>query len=268
MNLDKFFGLLEEVEEKKPTGWNLEMKTKKKKFQGVQEWGVPRNICKGCSGNCTYCYAEAAANRFGTKEGDWAEMELVPEIIQKRVGKAHKRIMFPSSHDITPDIVNAACYYLKKLLLAGNEVLIVIKGHRDVTARLRKVAAAYWKKVEFRFTLTTFDSRLAKKYQPGAPSPEECYLAMLDTHLAGNEVSCTISPWLSNPVQTVLKVYPIAETIWVGPMNKPAQQRHPLLRKLYEPCYMRAVHRRLVLMDQGYGHIHFKDDWPSSIYEE
>jgi DNA repair photolyase len=264
----KLLDFLEEVDEKNPRGWTITMKTPKKKFQGAKEWGTPRNICKGCSHNCPYCYARAAAHRFGWKDAPWAEMELVPEKIQKPVGKAKQRIMFPTSHDITPEIINAACYYLKKLLLAGNEVLIVTKGNRECVARLIEVAKDFKDKVEFRFTITTFDKALAQKYEPGAPSPEERYLAMLDAHIAGFKVSVSIEPWLSNPVVTVTKVYSLADSIWVGPMNNVLLKSTPALKKLYTRNYMRSVHRRLTLIDQGYGRIHFKEDWPSSIYEE
>lgn len=229
------------------------------KTEGAKEWGVPRNICLGCSNDCGYCYAKAAASRFGWKEEPWAEMKLVPEKIQKRYRKAKSRIMFPTSHDITPEIVNAACYFIKKLLLAGNDILIVTKGDREVLSRLREVTKKHRAKVEFRFTITTFQEALAKQYEPGAPKPNDRLLTLIDTKLAGFRVSVSNEPFLSDPIDTVLKLYSLVDSIWVGPMNNVPLSSTPQLINLYTPHNLERIHRRLTTLDNGYGRIHFKD---------
>ena len=104
---------------------------------GAREWSAHSvNCCTGCSHDCLYCYARAMAVRFRrVKEEDW-KTEVVRQIsVDKKYRKLNGRVMFPTSHDITPGNIDACLVVLKKLLAAGNDVLLVSKPHLECIRR-------------------------------------------------------------------------------------------------------------------------------------
>ena len=72
--------------------------------KGTKEWASSNvNICKGCFNDCVYCYAKRMGIRFkrNTLE-NWKFMVINEKAVSKGYGKRKGRIMFPTSHDITP----------------------------------------------------------------------------------------------------------------------------------------------------------------------
>ena len=98
---------------------------------GTNEWAVKTvNCCTGCSNNCRYCYARGIGLRFKrTTYEDWENCQTRQKDVDKRYPKYNGRVMFPSSHDITPNNFQACYKVLGKLLEAGNEVLVVSKPY-------------------------------------------------------------------------------------------------------------------------------------------
>jgi len=72
---------------------------------GTKEWASSNiNIISGCSHDCRYCYARKMAIRFKRKtEETWKIMELNNEKLCLNFKKRKGRVMFPTSHDITPE---------------------------------------------------------------------------------------------------------------------------------------------------------------------
>jgi len=109
----------------------MKRKSSKTKNHGTQEWSVKTvNCCTGCSHDCRYCYAKGMAIRFKqVTASQWPHERIRP----KDVSKIHKnydgQIMFPSSHDITPNNLNACLTFMNNLLVAGNRLLVVSKPH-------------------------------------------------------------------------------------------------------------------------------------------
>ena len=100
---------------------------------GTQEWSVKTvNCCTGCSHDCRYCYAKGMAIRFKQVTPEqWPLERIRPKDVSKRHKKYDGQVMFPSSHDITPNNLDACLTVLKNLLVVGNRVLVVSKPHLE-----------------------------------------------------------------------------------------------------------------------------------------
>ena len=102
------------------------MKEDKQVF-GTYEWAVANaNFISGCIHNCKYCYSKEMAIRFKRKTALTWETEVVnlKQLNIKRK-KINGLIMFPSSHDITPENLHHSIFFIRNLLASGNSILIV-----------------------------------------------------------------------------------------------------------------------------------------------
>ena len=162
------------------------------------------------------------------------------------VNKKHKkydgRVMFPSSHDITPNNLDACMTVLEKLLAAGNDVLVVSKPHLDCIRAICNAfghysdqfrVASYQDESEvihyyrlfrivFRFTIGAVDDRILKFWEPNAPSYEERKAALKYAFDAGFQTSVSAEPMLDsqNIDLLVSDLMPyITDSFWIGEMN-------------------------------------------------
>lgn len=203
---------------------------KPKKISGTLEWSVKSvNCIKYCSHNCRYCYARALALRFGqiTKPEDWA----TPQVREKNVKKHYKKeagtVMFPSTHDILPEMIEPCVTVLRKLLEAGNDVLIVSKPHLECIDRLCSEFKDYKDHILFRFTIGAFDDAILKYWEPGAPTFCERFLCLQTAFKLGFKTSVSCEPMLAAPnmVQLFNMLEPYCtDSIWIGKMNKVRQR--------------------------------------------
>ena len=192
------------------------------KTSGTKEWATSNvNIAQGCSNNCRYCYAKKIAMRFGRKTEDtWKEMQIDKDKVGKSYRKREGRIMFPSSHDITPEILEDAVRVLKKMA-EHNSILIVTKPNLKCIQRLCYELQDYKESIEFRFTITSDQQETLDFWEPGAPSFKKRLEALrYATEGCGYYTSVSIEPFLSDPVPLVnrLRHYHV-HTIWIGPKN-------------------------------------------------
>lgn len=196
-----------------------------KKKTGTREWAeVNVNIITGCEHRCRYCYAAEMAKRFGRIAAldEWGTPQLRPEEVARKRKKVKGRIMFPTSHDITPQFLDECVTVLRKLLAAGNEVLIVTKPHLECVERLCRELAAYKEKIVFRFTIGAMDDKLLGYWEPGAPRFAERLAALKHAHEQGFRTSVSAEPMLDVPraVELYETLIPcITDTIWFGKMN-------------------------------------------------
>jgi hypothetical protein len=81
---------------------------------GAREWAkYSVNCCTGCSNNCRYCYAKGMAVRFGQlKPDEWPFERIRQKDVDKKQKFYDDRVMFPSSHDITPGNFDACIRHL------------------------------------------------------------------------------------------------------------------------------------------------------------
>jgi DNA repair photolyase len=194
-----------------------------KPVTGTGEWASSNvNIQSGCEHDCRYCYAKSMAIRFKRATTDtWS----TPVIRDEAVGKGYEyregQIMFPSTHDITPRNIEECLAVLRKLLNAGNPVLIVSKPHMECVKRMCDELADYRARILFRFTIGSADNRALKRWEPGAPTFGERLQALKWAHSKGYATSMSCEPMLDAHIDRVITaVEPyVTDSIWLGRAN-------------------------------------------------
>lgn len=135
---------------------------------GTKEWASTNfNLFQGCSHGCRYCYAMKMALRFKRieNEAEWETMVFNTAVLNHRFRKREGRIMFPSSHDITPDTLKTCLIGIDRLTRPGNQVLITTKPHYDCVKAICQHLRTVKNLIQFRFTITSMnqnDARLRK----------------------------------------------------------------------------------------------------------
>lgn len=194
---------------------------------GTKEWATDnKNIYKGCKNNCLYCYARFSAKMYGRikKDDEWKEMEFNLKRYNEKaryLGE-HRRIMFPTTHDVFPETLDNVINYLEKWLAKGNDILIVSKPRLECIKAMCDKFKAYKKQIVFRFTIGSKYDKTLKFWEPDAPDYEERKKALKYAFEAGYETSVSCEPYLDKYiVELVEELLPyITNTIWVGKMNK------------------------------------------------
>lgn len=197
---------------------------------GVGEWAsYSYNVGLGCMHNCLYCYARADAVKYLNilSPSNWVK-EKVNIYKQDINSKADKRVMFPSTHDITPGYLDIYMKTLNNMLKAGNEVLLASKPHSKCIEKICAKFDGYKDKMEFRFTIGTLNGQVSKFWEPGAPMPDERIDALRLAFNSGYKTSVSIEPMLEGHEEAhavFRKVDPyVNKTIWIGMMNLPKQR--------------------------------------------
>jgi len=243
---------------------------------GTKEWADHNvNCIKGCSNNCRYCYAKMMAKRFGRcTEETWKDIEINRDVLNKTFKKFNGRVMFPSSHDIidTPEAKEACFIVIKKLLEAGNELLITTKPKLSITKDIIKRFHSFKLQMQFRFTITSVDNRLLSFWEPNAPTFEERLKSLRYAYKKGFKTSVSIEPFLDYNPKTLVNILSpyTTESIWLGPMNYIPQngvanedrQYYTEIRKRYEIDHLKEIFKDL----KDYPRIRFKDSMTNRLY--
>src|SRR5664280_2327835 len=150
-------------------------KEKPKSDWGTREWSPHTlNCITGCINDCLYCYSKEMSIRYGRSTADtWRDEVVRPHNLQEKIKKYDARVMYPSAHDIRPEHLKENMEFLKHILEAGNEVLIVSKPHLECIKAICKEFEAYKDKILFRFTIGSADDNVLKFWEPGAPGFKE-----------------------------------------------------------------------------------------------
>lgn len=199
------------------------MKNNIKHVFGTYEWAVENaNFISGCSNNCKYCYSREMAIRFKRKTTEnWNIEEVNYSQFNRKVKKVDGFIMFPSSHDITPVNLSNTIVFLKKLLDAKNNVLIVSKPHYEVIEAICNTFSEYKKHILFRFTIGSKNSETLRFWEPGAPDYEERKKCLKYAYDKGFETSISCEPMLDDDTVRLvsdLQNY-VSDFIWIGKAN-------------------------------------------------
>jgi hypothetical protein len=96
------------------------------RISGTKEWSVASlNFNLGCAHRCRYCYARAdATTRFERcTMSEWGT--TYNQLKEKPLAGFTKTypgtVMLPTTHDLTPELLDTAILGLYKLLTRGNE---------------------------------------------------------------------------------------------------------------------------------------------------
>jgi DNA repair photolyase len=193
---------------------------------GTKEWAESTyNIGKGCAHGCLYCYTchiQLHYHKIGSRQ-EWLEEKLNPNAA---VIKSQRKgiIMFPSSHDITPNYLDPSIAALEQMLSVGNNVLIVSKPHLECIRTLINQLDKFKKQIQFRFTIGALVEELTRFWEPQAPPPEERLEALAYAYATGFSTSISVEPMLAGVEETLQVVkavnHHVTDTIWIGKMNR------------------------------------------------
>jgi DNA repair photolyase len=201
------------------------MENKKRKSNtGTQEWSVKTiNCCTGCSHDCRYCYAKGMAIRFKqVTPAEWPFERLRPKDIARQYKKYSGQVMFPSSHDITPNNIDACLAVLKKLLQTGNQVLVVSKPHIECIEGICDELSDYKEQILFRFSIGACDDQILSYWEPNAPGYDERKQCLIYTYRSGFKTSVSVEPMLDSANIDILisELSPyVTHSLWLGTMN-------------------------------------------------
>jgi hypothetical protein len=192
---------------------------------GVAEWASHSvNLINGCRHECRYCYAAFnACDRYHRiPRSQWPQPVVRDHDVRKRRRKMEGRVMFPTTHDITPEELGPCLTVLGKLLAAGNEVLIVSKPHLECIQAICDQFAGHRSQILFRFTIGADNDDLLRYWEPGAPDFAERLACLRLAHERGFATSVSMEPMLdvAHAPRLVNRLLPyVTETIWLGKMN-------------------------------------------------
>ena len=191
---------------------------------GTYEWASKTANCmEGCSHDCHYCYAKAMAVRFRRREPDeWHNEVHKPRQITKACTGRPCRVMFPSTHDISPGNLVHCLAAMETMLRYGHSLLVVSKPHIDC---IRSICARYEKdreRILFRFTIGSACDQVLSFWEPGAPGFTERRdsLRLAKEHGFGTSVSC--EPMLDDDIESAVdEVLPfVTDAVWIGKANR------------------------------------------------
>jgi len=234
---------------------------REQKPHGTQEWASHNiNIQLGCEHDCRYCYAKSMGIRFRRATSrSWREPIILKEKVDQHYRKMEGKIMFPTSHDITPLNIKECSSVLQKLLQAGNEVLIVSKPHLSCIQALCKDLQSYKMKVMFRFTIGSASDSVLSFWEPEAPSFKERIASLKWAYGQGYRTSVSSEPMLDEHISRVVtEVKPFTtDSVWLGRVNK-----LPNAITMNCPRDAEAKKESIRLLDTQ------NDDWILSLYEK
>ncbi len=195
-----------------------------KEKRGFREWAKHSvNYATGCSNDCLYCYAKGMAIRFGRLTADqWPEEHVREKDVVKRHKTYDGRVMIPTSHDITPNNLDAGITVIGNLLEAGNELLIVSKPRVPCIEAICQRFADAQSRILFRFTIGAMDDGILSFWEPGAPTYAERRDALCLAYCMGFSTSVSIEPMLD--IERVAQLVAdlegcVSDSIWIGKMN-------------------------------------------------
>jgi len=196
---------------------------KEKQVFGTCEWATDNaNFISGCIHNCKYCYSKEMAIRFKRKTiENWTVEEINHKQLNKKFNKKDGYIMFPSSHDISPDNLKYSLVFLNNLLEKGNHILIVTKPHLSVIKEICDKYKSHKKNILFRFTIGSCKTETLRFWEPNAPSFEERLSSLKYAYELGFTTSVSCEPILDIEINELIdKILPfVNDAVWIGKPN-------------------------------------------------
>jgi DNA repair photolyase len=161
-------------------------------------------------------------NRTVTAE-QWAKPVVRAEEVTRKHPLYPGTVMFPTEHDIHPEILDECLNVIAELLAAGNNVLVVSKPNLSCINEICRAFAASKDQILFRFTITAKDNTILHFWEPGAPPFEERLSSLCHAFKEGYSTSVSIEPMLDcdNIKELIGDIAPcVTHSIWLGKMNK------------------------------------------------
>lgn len=216
---------LQEIQEFNRTATGKCPIKKIKSKTGAGEWaGYNCNIQTGCPHGCQYCYAEKTATRYKQIRGQEAwVIENCRNVSTARCRKRDQSIMFPTTHDITPNNIRAIMCHLYNILNAGNVVVLVSKPHRKCIEAICSEFSSFRDSMIFRFSIGSLNNKTLTLWEPGAPSVSERMRCLQYAFEQGYKTSISAEPMLTDRNGAECLYYAVepcvTEDIWFGKMR-------------------------------------------------
>ena len=202
------------------------MVANEREIRGTREWAVADiDCCTGCPHDCRYCYAryKAVEEKGLLRAEEWRKIHVRPEDVDKVQPLFPGQVMFPTTHDILPENLDACSTVIDHLLTAGNRVLVVSKPHLYCVKELCRIFRGSKENILFRFTITARNRELLAFWEPGAPEYSERKASLCHAFSSGFQTSVSVEPMLdtADVVAMVHELLPcVTHSIWLGLMNR------------------------------------------------
>ena len=205
---------------------------------GTKEWADENfNTHYACKHACWYCYAWCEAyQRQRDYRKDWGNRMERRDYWNKgwQTREDGYTIMYPTTHDILPEIMEEAFQAIRNMLEANINLLMVSKPHFEVIKNLVDSFPNYktgQPKITLRFTIGTDNNGLLSFWEPNAPDFEERFKSLQYAYEKGFYTSVSMEPFFPPKNDTtekdvdrfiglVEKLLPYVKgTLWIGKMN-------------------------------------------------
>lgn len=198
-----------------------------KKKTGTREWSESSvNIQIGCENGCRYCYARYNAVKFRKwcTDEQWLDPVIVLAKVTRSFLKRAGVVMFPTTHDITPRNISESVCVLRKLLKAGNKVLLVSKPNFECISVICQLFLEYRERLMFRFTIGSLDDYVLKFWEPNAPAFGEREQCLMYAFSHGFQTSVSCEPFLDCQIDKIVALFDIlkfyvTDSFWIGKLR-------------------------------------------------
>ncbi|MBQ3840043.1 MAG: hypothetical protein II819_08930 [Fibrobacter sp.] len=197
---------------------------------GFSEWGNgkydKRNTVYGCSHKCKYCGVAARASSVHRRSSaQWSVEEVNGAALSAEIQKKDELFIYPTSHDITPEHLDIHLQQIRKILDAGNQLLICSKMHYDCVVAICNANSDKKSQINMRCTIGSKDSSILRWWEPGAPDYDERKSAVKYAYSHGFPCSLSCEPMLDCNIEAVVEDMRsiVTESIWIGKMNNVRQ---------------------------------------------
>jgi DNA repair photolyase len=200
-----------------------------------QASNVVANVLDGCSHACKYCCArDYMVKKHGyIKPENWTRPVVRKDSLDKPRFKHDGTVMFPSTHDVLPEFIDEYIVVLKKLLQAGNHVIIITKPWLSCIERICAECSDFKEQILIRCTINSMQNSLLRYWEPGAPKFEERLTCLQHAFTQGFNTAVNIVPILDmdevEELHNTVEPF-VTNKIWIGIMNKP-RERTPIKGK-------------------------------------
>jgi hypothetical protein len=208
------------------------------------------------------------AKRFGrTDEISWKNMRVNKQAVERKYPHYKGRVMFPTSHDIIdlPEVKEPCFRVLRKLVEAGNDVLVTSKPDFNVIKSIVDNFSDSKNLIQFRFTISSNNDDLLSFWEPSAPPYNVRLESLRFSYEKEFKTSVSIEPFLDyDPLPLIMEMTPyVTESIWIGPMNYIPRKNIPIecidrynqIRENYTKDNIQLIMKKL----KDFPKIRFKD---------
>jgi len=198
-----------------------------KKKTGTREWSKSSvNLQLGCENGCRYCYARYNAVKFRKwcTDQEWLDPVIVVSKVTRSYLKRDGVVMFPTTHDITPRNISESICVLRKLLKAGNKVLLVSKPHIGCISAICNELLEYRKRLMLRFTIGSLDDYVLRFWEPDAPAFGDRKSCLMYACSLKYQTSVSCEPYLDGDVDKIVALYEllkpyVTDSFWIGKLR-------------------------------------------------